>query len=196
MKNWKNISIIFLTLATGVAIYLAILAQSAANASTNKLANAEVIASQTVSALQMAQATANSDLATSSAIQATADVRLSKASTAQARLSTQVADLLSQLRIEQQKVSSYEKTTMCKSAPITIDYAGNSAVSNSLKSWLEDTQGMIEDVSWDIVWSNSKTSIHKLTGEYLYVYIVYFNETTLGNKNSIYDVNNQCWLDR
>jgi hypothetical protein len=117
-------------------------------------------------------------------------------------ISTKGADTLSQLGDYRTKyntlvaqVSELEKITTCTDKPNSIDYTGNSTVSNSLKTWLENSQGKINNADWEAVWTNSKASIHKLTGKFLFVYIVYFNEPSMGYKNAVYDVGRKCFLD-
>ena len=58
MKNRSIIAIVAAMLVAIVAIVLAILAQSSANIKTRTLAEAEIMASQTVSALSASQSTA------------------------------------------------------------------------------------------------------------------------------------------
>jgi hypothetical protein len=106
----------------------------------------------------------------------------------------QLGTLQDELDQAKDKLIEAEKIALCEDKPEKINYSSNQAVSNSLKTWLEE-KGKIDKVTWDAVWSNSKTTIHKLTGKHLYVYIVYFNEPDLHYTNSVYSVQNSCFLD-
>ena len=83
----------------------------------------------------------------------------------------------------------------CKSA-VEIDYTSNYTVSESIKSYLGDSQGSINKTEWEVVWNNSKVSYHKLTGEYLHLFIVYFDDKDMGYSNSVFNIGDQCWLDQ
>jgi hypothetical protein len=87
---------------------------------------------------------------------------------------------------------------LCKDVPKKINYASNGDVSASLKLWLEDTQGSVDSAKWESVWSSpTKTSIHRLKGKYLWVYIVYFKDTAAGfDANRTYDVSSNVGLTR
>ncbi len=170
---------------------------------TRLLVFSQQSASQTVSTLESvnqtaesANQTANANFASATSGYATAYMQANAVSTSRALVSTQVANLSSQLSAERVKVLTLEEANQCDSKPVSINYSGNATVSDSIKTWLENTQGKVNTVDWDSVWGNSRTSIHKLTGEYLFIFIVYFNEPDLGYKNAVYDVGNMCWLDR
>lgn len=111
-------------------------------------------------------------------------------------LTTQVYGLYNLLGNKEITISALSSAIVCENKPSTIDYSSNSSVSESLKTWLGDTQGKIDYTTWDIVWNNSKTTIHKLTGKYLFVYVVFFNDTKMGSTNGVFDVGNMCWLDK
>lgn len=190
-------------------IALALVAAAQVN-SANKLADSRSMASQTVSAMSFARATVDADLAQSESGRATSLAEQARLATqvgaltaqnatavaAQASSATQVADLTTQLRATGQRASAFEAYGDCKVAPDSIDYTSNSTVSASLKRWLQTTEGKITNENWDVVWDNSQTAIHDLTGRHLFAFIVYYDEPALGNQQSVFDVTNQCWLDR
>jgi hypothetical protein len=193
------------------AITLAVFAQISVSKKTEALAIEKVLVSKTVSALREAQLTTEAQLAKEkkgNVIASTAQAELSKrltkanmdkimASTTQEALSRRVTDLSSQLRDQINLVSTLEAKNMCdNNAPSFINYYDNSTVSKSLKDWLNKTEENIYSATWDTTWSNSKTAIHKLTGEYLYVFIVYFDEPKLDHEHSTFDFQSRCWLDR
>ena len=84
--------------------------------------------------------------------------------------------------------------TDCSPQSVKIDYTSNSTVSASLKEYVGDSDGTIKSATWDVIWNNSKTAMHKLSGKYLWVFIVYFNNTELNNSNMVYDVTNNCFM--
>ena len=178
----------------------------AQSTSVAQLATADVEASRTVSALNDAQSTSETMAtqtisalvdaqSTSSAQLAAAEIRIERAATSVAISSAHQTTLSSRLYEQTRRVLALEATTRCDRTPTTIDYSSQSGVSNSLKTWLEETIGTIDDAEWDIVWDNSKTAIHYLYGEFLYVYIVFFDEPDLNHANSIFDVSNICCLE-
>lgn len=124
--------------------------------------------------------------------------------TAQAKLSERIqsltsqnASLSSQLTQEKMKVSSLEAVNICGfNRPSSINYFSNATVSDSLKTWLENTQGATTGIAKpEVFWNESETSIHRLlVGNYLFVYIVYFDRSDL--RQGVFDVLNMCWLDR
>jgi hypothetical protein len=86
------------------------------------------------------------------------------------------------------------KDSDCQAQSIKINYQSNSTVSGSLKEYLGDKDGTIKTATWDVIWGNSKTAIHKLTGEYLWVFIVYFINPELNNTNLVYDITAGCFI--
>ncbi|HTX93110.1 MAG TPA: hypothetical protein VMC09_17990 [Anaerolineales bacterium] len=110
--------------------------------------------------------------------------------------SARASDLASQLSDAQDQIASLQNAKYCTNKPYYIDYSDNSSVSDSLKSWLDSTEGGITGDDWDYVWDNSRVSIHKIHGNYLYAYVVYFDESSLGFSNAVFDLTNMCWLDR
>lgn len=78
----------------------------------------------------------------------------------------------------------------------TFNMSTQSTVSESLKTLVGDTTGKVITANWDIIWSNAKTTIHKLnTEEYLLEFIVDLNDEKLNKKNSIYWIDSQCFIN-
>lgn len=109
-------------------------------------------------------------------------------------LNGQIYDLRSKNRALERKANTAENALMCTGARPNINYSSNSTVSSSIKTWLENNEGSMTDTEWEVVWNNSKTTIHRLTGEYLWVYIAYFPEDGLDFTTAVFDINRQCWL--
>jgi len=75
-----------------------------------------------------------------------------------------------------------------------ISYVSNSSASDSLKVYVGDIGGNVVWAEWDSIWSDAITSIHKLsTSEFLYVFIVYFDE--FGFPEGTWYVDGQCWVE-
>jgi len=98
----------------------------------------------------------------------------------------------SKLSAEIEDLNSY---LLCSDRPDEIDYTSDATVSNSLKSWIE-LDVSIETAEWDTVWNNDLTTIHQLTGEYLFEYIVFFDDPEMGTVNAVFDISGMCFLDR
>ncbi len=188
MKAAKLISFILLGLVALGALAFSVYSQSNLKTKTLALTTAEAQNTTAASELNLLQLTRAADQ-----LSATSDY--TRYSTSVAKAVTQSADLSAQLTEKQNELSDLQKSALCSSVPQSINYASNATVSESIKAWLEDKVGKIDKVDWDAIWTNSKTTIHKLTGEFLFVYIVYFNDD-FGNKNSVYNITSSCWLDR
>lgn len=111
------------------------------------------------------------------------------------RINDRLQDMINDLASKRFRVTELESILVCSNRPESIDYSSNSSVSASLKQWLEQMVGSIDKARWDKVWWNSKVTIHKLSGENLWVYVVYFDEKQWDLKNSVIDINNSCYLD-
>jgi uncharacterized protein YxeA len=194
MKKILIIVIIVVLIVTTVAgIVFTVIYQSSSSSKSLELVTVQFENASTQAALKStADAAATAQLAASSAQFAGATAQFA----AYATHSAKVLSLSSTMDAQVRQISDLRSSNDCVSKPISIDYSNSSSISNSLKTWLEDTQGSIDNVKWENVWNNSKTKIYKFTGQYLYVFSVYFDDTSLGNKNSVFDVGNSCWLDR
>lgn len=85
-------------------------------------------------------------------------------------------------------------STVSCGATIDVNYASNADVSNSLREYLEREEGSVKDATWDVVWGNSRTTIHRLnTSEYLFVYIVFFEER--GAEPAVFSIGQECFID-
>jgi len=102
-----------------------------------------------------------------------------------------ISDISTELVI----ANKYKNTLFCVNRPSEIDYSSNATVSNSLKKWLEDTQGPIEKTEWEVIWSGPDITNHYLHGEFFRAYMVYFHEPEWGIKQGVYDLYGQCFLD-
>jgi hypothetical protein len=159
-----------------------------------QLVTAEAIASETVSALSGAQVTSDAQLA--DAVSGNEDVAnsLSESSTREARLSSQLSDSRTENTEQRLVISNLEEALLCGNDPLTIDYSSQSTVSNSLKTWLEETEGTIDRADWDVIWSNNRAALHYLCGEYLWPFVVFFDDSS-GFKNRVFVIQGTCWLN-
>jgi len=104
---------------------------------------------------------------------------------------------IDQYNIELKEKEHYKELFDATSCPTSVqmNYTSNSTMSNSLKSYVEDEWGSVNNSEWEVVWNNSKTAYHKITGEFLFPFIVFFDDDDLGNTNAVFDFTGQCWLD-
>jgi hypothetical protein len=83
----------------------------------------------------------------------------------------------------------------CSTTTDAIDYTNNSTISESLKTFIGETGGSVHSAEWDVVWNNAKTAIHKVSSDYLYVFLVYFDNEDLGYTDGVFWIDGACWLD-
>ncbi len=110
--------------------------------------------------------------------------------------STEIAGLRHLSATQFLEVENLNNTTMCSTAPDTIDYTSNSTVSASLKAWIENSRESITKAEWAVLWTGTNTAVHYLSGKYLYVFVVYFDEPDFYFYPSVYDVYGHCWIDQ
>lgn len=108
--------------------------------------------------------------------------------------STQVTGLMNVSATQYTQIEDYNYSIRCFDRPNSIDFTNNSTVSASLKSWLEKTSEEISIADWEELWDGTETAIHRLSGEYYYVYLVYFDEPENYFYASVFDVYMQCFL--
>jgi hypothetical protein len=94
-----------------------------------------------------------------------------------------------------EKKTSVEGTV--KNPLKNISFSSNSAVSRDLKAWVSARSGSVHDARWDVIWSNTRDSIHyirvkKDSGNVMYVFVTYLDNKR--NPESVFDIDNQCWL--
>jgi hypothetical protein len=103
---------------------------------------------------------------------------------------TQVAMIL--------EISSLKDKAICTNSPSHIDFTSNATVSRDLILYLEDIDGSNLIGSWEIVWSNTKTAIHKIRGRYLWEFVVFFKSDTnpdMNTMNAIFSIQDKCYFD-
>jgi hypothetical protein len=76
-----------------------------------------------------------------------------------------------------------------------INYSSNATVSASLRAYVEDRTS-VDTATWDTVWNNSRVTIHHLTGEKLFVFIVWFEDLDTSNRVFYLTPDGGCWLNR
>jgi hypothetical protein len=78
----------------------------------------------------------------------------------------------------------------------TFDMSNQNTISESLKIFVGDTTGKVTNATWDNVWSNAKTAIHKLnTKDYLIEFVIDIKDDSRNTTNLIYWVDSQCFID-
>lgn len=148
----------------------------------------------------------NSVIATQSAISAINTIQQKESEKA-----TKVADLSAQIDSKTKENASLSKsmadlnvsiheleTAMKCSQPANFkwDYSSNQRMSDQLREYAGDRYEKINSATWTVVWNNSRTAVHYLTGEYKYAYVVSFYGDNGTKFNMIYDLGEQCFLDR
>ena len=103
------------------------------------------------------------------------------------------------LNAANKEIDKLEKRLSCNALGdipnFTPNYSSNSEMSTALKELIGEARGSVVNATWDILWTDSKTAIHKVsTSESMDVFIVYFDEPDF-SKESIYWANRQCWLE-
>lgn len=154
----------------------------------------ELITSATQSSfdLQQAQSTVNSLQATATEQQSTLNTQEGLANLYLSQ-ATESKRQLENLRTE---ISALQALVNCKNVPrLNPSYISNASVSEDLKDWIGDVSGAVRSATWDVIWSNSKTAVHYINTDYLYTFIVFFDESAVGQSAGVFFVDNQCWLD-
>lgn len=107
-----------------------------------------------------------------------------------------VSGLQADLNESKAEVERLNQALLCEQHPDSgFRYTNNSSVSEQLKTWVGDTFESVSKAEWEVIWNNARTSIHRLTGDHMYVFIVDYEDTNLGLKDSVYYVNRSCFLD-
>ena len=84
--------------------------------------------------------------------------------------------------------------TRCK-VDAEIDYTSNYTVAESIKESLEEVYESIDDYEWEAVWNNSTDVFyHRQNGEYLYPFVVFFENEDTNTLNGVFSLTGQCWL--
>jgi hypothetical protein len=94
------------------------------------------------------------------------------------------------------QVEVYKKAFVCQNVNLPLfDYTSNQAISDGLRIFLGSLQTPIKKGEWQAIWDNSNITIHNIIGNYKWVFIVTFNDPSLGLRPSIYWVDRGCFLD-
>jgi hypothetical protein len=91
------------------------------------------------------------------------------------------------------ELENLKKAAKCPTALSSVDFTNNATVSKALVDYLGDVGGSNLFAKWEIIWSNTRAAIHRISGKYLWVYIVTF-EDSFGMHDVIYDVGENCFL--
>ncbi len=184
-----------LAVSTGVLLFLTIRTNQEKGSLNNTLGNFtnSTIATQ-VALLEGDQEQITTYQATQTALQDQLSLLESELTTAQSNSAVMATEIAG-------TKASYDCSNKAAFHP---DYSSNLAMSNALKSFVKDmTGGVIQnDTTWVPIWSNYKSAIH-----YIYYknkdqlriiepFVVFFVEKGMNLKQAVFDINNQCWLDR
>lgn len=113
-----------------------------------------------------------------------------------AMMETQKKGLLDTYTSAQISLDDLEKSLLCRTQLNKVDFSSNATVSKALVELVGDMDGSTLSASWDVVWGNARTAIHKIRGEYLWVFVVAFNDVEMGSKNSIFSLSGMCFVFR
>jgi hypothetical protein len=128
----------------------------------------------------------------------------------QTTLQNQVATLQTQVTNDQVQLNALSNENVRLTAffdcankdTFQPDYSSNLAMQKALKSFVNKITGLqVQDAPWETIWSGANSSLY-----YIYFfrdnqriklpYIVFFIEKGMNLKQGVFDVNNQCWLNR
>lgn len=111
-------------------------------------------------------------------------------------IDTQINDINAQL-------STLQSQLMCSNKPSSINFTSKKTVSDSMKVLLEGESANVSDASITAVWGESSNvylfEFVQTTGnnsEILFPYIVFFEQSSQGFSNAVFDIRNMCWLVR
>ncbi len=111
-------------------------------------------------------------------------------------LSIQLDSTRRDLATKQADLDAAVAMNLCPGPKPVIDYTSNASVSDGLEAWVGETTGSVDNPTWEVIWSNSRTAIHSLPSKYLMVFVVTFDEADPPGVHSVYDIGAQCYLDR
>jgi len=167
-------------------------------AQESSLSTAEANAQTTLAALESAMGTSVAKVQLTSAAQESllqsASEAFSTATQVASTNSTQVANLKHLSATQYIQIEDYNNSIRCYDRPDSIDFTNNSTVSASLKAWLESTSEDINTADWEVVWDGAEAALHRLSGQFYYVYMVYFDEPENYYYASIYDMYMHCFI--
>jgi predicted RNase H-like nuclease (RuvC/YqgF family) len=76
-----------------------------------------------------------------------------------------------------------------------VNYSSAGTVHKSLIRWIEEVESVV-DSDYKTLWNNSKTSWHEIRGsEYLYYYVVFYDDPELGYRRGIFSVGCQGYVN-
>jgi len=174
------------------------------------VATLAVLYFRTASALRVADAQAESIAAEllmaqgdSSALSAQATKTAGALSTAnadlveaEARNKTLTDDLRVAVSEHDLMLAKYLDEQCPNNSTMDFDYTSNATISDGLSAWVGDRSGSVTNTAWEVIWNNSRTSIHKVWAQYLEVFIVTFEDPDMDATDSIYYIAGHCYLDR
>ena len=103
-------------------------------------------------------------------------------------------DLTKEIEDLSDNITILESTVNCSSTLYDIDFSSQASVSQSLIKIVEEKYGTVDDAEWDILFNNTKTSIHTLTEEFTHKFFVYFDEPDFSYNEGVFVVSQACWL--
>jgi TolA-binding protein len=116
-------------------------------------------------------------------------------------LSASNQSYISTYQQDQTKISELQTKLICdNSGSFKADYHSNYTMADSLKTFIGDMGGNFTSATWDLLWSGSKNSIHKITvfqdnRSFTNIFMVYYDEKDFSTKG-VFWINRACWLDR
>ncbi len=190
MPKKFSIPLIFITVDCVVALVMLLVMYIRVNRSQQETARLLVDAqAQTTRVAATASAQYEADMLAADSLNSALASITNQQSTSEAVINRMVAtknyqdSVMGILRLE----------LVCRLPYTNISYTSDTTVSSSLKTFIKNKGETVTNASWQKVWGNSSTTIHKVSGKYLYVFVVYY--TRSGYSNSVWDVTNHCWLD-
>lgn len=152
----------------------------------------------------------NSTIADQVAQQQSAQADIEAGLSTQSALQNQISTLQTQVANEQIKFDDLSKQNTQLESLIDCankslfkpDYVSNSRMSDALKKFVGSLTGLtVDTANWEPIWNGLLSSYHNV---YFFKdhqrlkqpYLVFFTDPSVKLKQGVFDINNQCWLDR
>lgn len=115
-----------------------------------------------------------------------------------------IQDEIEKLKNELSKEQNLTQQMFCRNLysdylfeGIDFQYSGNISMHRELIKFVENLGKEIISSDWNLIWNNVDVAMHKITvkDNIRFYFITYFNDTEFETKNSIYWVDEGCFLD-
>lgn len=110
--------------------------------------------------------------------------------------STEISQLATDLGEAESQLEFLVRDLVCnESVDFTPNYVSNATMSGALRELMMEIDETVNQAEWQSIWDNPDVASHRVFGENPYVFIVSFENEDTGLSNSVFWVEEQCWLD-